>query len=322
MTKSVDNTSTIMEEEWRHSLRDRLFPDECSDYSTDMESEPPGSSGSSVAPEGDGNTESPSGAEEQGKRGAGKRHWGPITIQWAHGSTGSKLQEVHKWIQEHCTAATYQIERAQTGQLHLQLALSLKKKQRFEWLKRHFMPEAHLEVSRAVEKAHDYCQKEESRVEGPWFWPPRATTNIKDPLQDIELYQWQQEIKEIITQEPDQRKIYWYWEPDGGAGKTTFARHIALQHDIAYFIKAKESDIYHNYKGQRIIIFNLNSQINIERLNYGIFETLKDGILYSGKYEGKTLVFDYPHIFVFANSPPNTTLNNRIQVQRVGQQQP
>jgi len=318
----VSNTSTIMEEAWRHSLRDRLFPDECSDYSTEMESDDNGSNGSRVDPEGGGNTNPPSGTEETKIREAPKRHWGPITIQWSDGSTGSKLQHIHKWIQEHCDEATYQIERAATGQLHLQLAMSLKKKQRFTWLKRHFVPGAHLEITRAVEKAHDYCCKEESRVDGPWFWPLRVQTQVEDELENVELYDWQQEIKDIVAEKATSRTIYWYWEPDGGVGKTSFARHMAIKYDIAYFNEAKKSDIYNNYKGQPIIIFNLNSQVPVERLNFGVFETLKDGILYSGKYEGKTMVYNYPHIIIFANQPPYTTLNNRMVVRRIGEQQP
>ena len=39
-------------------------------------------------------------------------------------------------------------------------------------------------------------------------------------------------------------------------------------------------------------------------MNYGVLEKLKDGLLYSGKYEGGVCVLDNLHVICFANEAP------------------
>ena len=40
-------------------------------------------------------------------------------------------------------------------------------------------------------------------------------------------------------------------------------------------------------------------------INYGVLEQLKNGLLYSGKYEGGKCLFDDVHVVVFANFMPD-----------------
>ena len=42
----------------------------------------------------------------------------------------------------------------------------------------------------------------------------------------------------------------------------------------------------------------------LDYVGYGALEQLKNGMIYSGKYEGGTCLFDNPHVIVFANEPP------------------
>jgi hypothetical protein len=39
-------------------------------------------------------------------------------------------------------------------------------------------------------------------------------------------------------------------------------------------------------------------------VNYGAIEQIKNGLLFSGKYEGGQCVFNQPHVIVFANAEP------------------
>lgn len=55
----------------------------------------------------------------------------------------------------------------------------------------------------------------------------------------------------------------------------------------------------------KIIIMDIPRYSN-EYINYGMLEEIKNGMIYSGKYEGGICLFDYPHIFVFSNYPPDT----------------
>lgn len=62
-----------------------------------------------------------------------------------------------------------QVERASTGQLHVQFTLGLRDPYRFSALKSMLLPGAHLEATRNVAAAVKYCQKETTRVAGPFL---------------------------------------------------------------------------------------------------------------------------------------------------------
>ena len=126
---------------------------------------------SKVAPAKDSNTES-SLATSKSKQQAERKHW-ILTVAWTDEEKSPKGLEL--WLRKHCDRYTMQLERGEdTGYLHLQLSLTLKKKARLTWLKNHFMKEAHCEIIRNQEKAFDYCMKEETRVKGPWIYPHRS----------------------------------------------------------------------------------------------------------------------------------------------------
>lgn len=64
-----------------------------------------------------------------------------------------------------------QMERgADTGALHLQGAVRMKNPTRLTAMKKTLGDRAHLEKAVAWEKAVEYCQKEETRVKGPWIF--------------------------------------------------------------------------------------------------------------------------------------------------------
>jgi hypothetical protein len=66
-----------------------------------------------------------------------------------------------------------------------------------------------------------------------------------------------------------------------------------------------------------IVVFDLprTAEINTEESDrkhhldgiYSLAEELKNGILVSGKYESKTVVFKVPHVIFFANFEPDMT---------------
>jgi len=73
------------------------------------------------------------------------------------------------WDASQFSYMVYQLERAETGQLHLQGFCSLLKKARLNAVKKLLNPAVHLEQARGrPDQAADYCKKEDSRVAGPW----------------------------------------------------------------------------------------------------------------------------------------------------------
>lgn len=254
--------------------------------------------GSNVAPIGNGNTKS------QSSRKSPRKHW-ILTLQcgenWNIGSNGSNFK---KWIIEHCSRATWQVERGeQTARLHVQCSLTLKVKQRLEWLKHHMSPTAHFEEIRNQEASFDYTCKTDTRVHGPYYWPEPIQPGVLDPLLGKVYYTWQKEIIEEIQKHPDPRKIFWYWETTGNVGKSDFCLHLILNYNAVVYDGAKK-DILHAHKGQTVVIFDFDRMKEGTMVSYAAMESLKKGFCFSGKYESGMKVYPKPHIFVFANWPP------------------
>lgn len=132
---------------------------------------------------------------------------------------------------------------------------------------------------------------------------------------DVTWREWQTDVLEQVELEPDTRTVHWYWEMAGNVGKSFLARYLVLKHD-AVIATGKTSDIANQVKmwldahpdslGPRLVIIDV-PRIGGNTVNYHAIEQLKNGMLYSGKYEGGVCVFEPPHVFVFANTAPYQT---------------
>jgi len=148
-----------------------------------------------------------------------------------------------------------------------------------------------------------YCSKDETRTGKEW------SKGVAKPLKLITPDKWWQlEILNLIDQEPDDRKVHWYWSEKGGVGKSQFAKYCVAKKNCLFFEEGKKSDIMH-------LIFEapeerLESMIidvprdNGNNISYKAIESIKNGMIYSPKYEGGYKLFNSPHIIVFANLPP------------------
>lgn len=193
-----------------------------------------------------------------------------------------------------------------TGTPHLQGWIKLKCKNRPTSLK--LMKQIHWEKAKGDEASNvKYCSKE-----------GKYHTNIKFPkpiktLDDKSLYKWQKDLLDILVKEPDERHIYWYWEDQGNVGKSAFCKYLAYKKG-ALMVDGKGADIMKAIDGYveesgdfpEIIIVDCPRD-KIDYLNYGAIEKVKNGHIFSPKYESKQLIFNCPHVVVFANETPDMT---------------
>lgn len=121
---------------------------------------------------------------------------------------------------------------------------------------------------------------------------------------------WQLDILELLKTEPDDRKIYWFWSEAGSIGKSQFAKYCVHTINCLFFEEGKKSDIMHlifeapeERMGAMIVDVPRDNGNNV---SYKALESIKNGMIYSSKYEGGYKLFNSPHVIVFANLPPQT----------------
>lgn len=129
------------------------------------------------------------------------------------------------------------------------------------------------------------------------------------PIEVIEnLYDWQKKIENIYLKEIDKRKVYWFWEPKGNIGKSEFVKYMFVKYKICFCSSGKYADIINlifntNMDDVRAVIFDI-PRANMGNVSYSSIEAIKNGLICNTKYETGAKAFNSPHVFVFANCPP------------------
>lgn len=210
-------------------------------------------------------------------------------------------------LRHECDWYIIQEEKGESGTLHLQGTIKLKKRKRLTELKRF-----HHQISwRATIRIHAsacYCSNKSKRHGKIW------THNFEIPdelINTFKPYGWQLEILDIIKEpeKPDGRTIHWYWSRDGGVGKSEMALWL-YDYKNALVCMGKANDIFHILKKEKnrrqIFVFDVTKD-KMEYFQYSTLESIKNGYIMSGKYDGSAVRFNRPHIIVFANIPPDTS---------------
>jgi len=200
----------------------------------------------------------------------------------------------------------FQEETGENGTKHLQGVVSLKKKMR--WTEFGLSKTIHWEKVKSLTQAYLYCCKNDTRT-GRIF---NMNYKIPKPLKLInpkDFYEWEHEIIDIISREPDERKVYWYWSEEGNMGKSSFAKYLVAKHDAIFFEEGKKADImklvFDADMDQKDTIVVDIPRDNGNNVSYKSIESIKNGMIYSSKYEGGYKLFNSPHLIIFCNSPPD-----------------
>lgn len=136
----------------------------------------------------------------------------------------------------------------------------------------------------------------------------------KSPRVIQELNEWQQELYDEISLPPDDRKIVWLIDQVGGAGKTQLAKYLMVTEPEKYycvlqcgamrdFSTVYELAVNSGWEGH-CMIFNLSRDDESHSV-YRPIEGVKDGMITTTKYRGKTTIADSAHVVVFANWAPD-----------------
>lgn len=209
-------------------------------------------------------------------------------------------------------------EIGENGTPHLQGHIECKNQMRFSTLKKAF-PKAHWEVTKNKMAARTYCkksgkvhtniveEKEEESLEEQY------NSFMRIEYGSVEWKPWQAEVLKIIAGPVDRRKVHWFWEKTGNCGKSFLAKFIEWKYPTV-IVNGKQGDVFNGIKSflETKKKYPNPILIDIPRTNenyvcYGTMEKIKDGLFYSGKYEGGVIRLLPCHLFVFANFPPDTS---------------
>jgi len=189
-----------------------------------------------------------------------------------------------------------------TGTPHLQGFIALKEPMRLTELKLPGFP--HLEHCKGSEDQNTkYCRKD-GDVWKSGYPPDPKPLKLITPDKP-----WQLEILEILKKEPDDRLVHWFWSKEGRIGKSSFCKYLVAKHNCVFIDEGKKADIMFTIIEANMdicdtVVFDI-PRANGNNVSYKSIESIKNGMIYSSKYESGYKLFNSPHVIIFANEEPD-----------------
>lgn len=216
-------------------------------------------------------------------------------------------------LKEKADKFIFQLELTGDDNWHFQGYMHLQDKDRPKaWAVKHNELLPGIEVQAAskagIESLKKYCMKQDTRQEGPWA--DKAVYMGQD-LPSV-LRPWQEEVKKLCLQDPDDRTIYWIYDKEGSSGKSKFAKYMQFHHDVVKLTYADAKDLLNlvtKFQGRRCYIFDLSrtKPATFSSMDmYSAMEDIKNGHFINTKYETESVLMACPNIIVFANILPDT----------------
>lgn len=131
--------------------------------------------------------------------------------------------------------------------------------------------------------------------------------SLHQQLETRPLRGWQCDLEAELKEEPDDRKVKFVVDHDGGKGKSFFIRwmYTSMPEKVQMLGIGKRDDIaFVVDKSKSIFLLNV-PRGGMEFLQYTILEQLKDRLVYSPKYHGEMKILTSKcHVVVFCNEHP------------------
>lgn len=215
----------------------------------------------------------------------------------------------------------FQLETGKEGRPHYQGYIERPRGYMFEHprIGKNAFPQVHWETANG-NRMHNfrYCSKEgRLRPTHQVGHDLGALTRPRDiktiSIDQINERPWQRELLELLATEPDERTIYWYWEPDGNMGKTAFMRYYVDKHrkdavivggaarDLKFIVDNHEKE---HHETPRVVFMDI-PRCSADYVSFQGIEEVKNATFSANKYEGRTVHGAHSHFVVFANQPPD-----------------
>lgn len=237
----------------------------------------------------------------------------------------NKIEGVRKWFDGIAKKYCFQVEKGDSGYIHIQGRISLCKKRRKPEViklfktKKSFAPMyCEPTISKEHKKVAFYVLKEDTRIEGPF----NDIDEIKVETKQLQLFKgytlrpYQEQIIKI-TETFCMRTIDLIYDTTGNCGKSILSEYmefLGIAEEIPPF--RMMDDIFQWVCSRPIkksYIVDMPRGMKKDRLGdfYSGIEVIKNGVAYDKRYNAKKVRFDRPRIFVFTNTLPNLALMSR-----------
>nr|WAE42890.1 MAG: replication associated protein [Cressdnaviricota sp.] len=251
------------------------------------------------------------GVEGNTKTSTRSRGW---CYTWNNYTEADRLAMV-EWQTQQTQCFVMGLEVGESGTAHLQGYVYLKNQRTFDQMKAKW-GKVHWEKAKGNPKQNrNYCTKDGNYVEGGWKADPVDMANARNiraraRYEGVVWKDWQASLIEFVASAPDDRTVKWIYDEDGGQGKSYLAKYLYLNYPTI-IADGKKDNVFNQLKTKldegvepRLILLDI-PRCGEGYMNYGVIEQLKNGMVYSGKYEGGDCIFDPPHVIVMANFEPD-----------------
>lgn len=123
-----------------------------------------------------------------------------------------------------------------------------------------------------------------------------------------EMRDWQSHVVDFCSGDPDPRRILFVVDKKGNSGKTYLCDYLECSKEKVQVLKpAKAADMAYEYDEETKILLVDVPRSKMEKFDYmyAFLESIKDGRLFSPKYEPVTKRFPPPHVVVMMNEEPD-----------------
>lgn len=249
-----------------------------------------------------------------------QKWWGIVLSLGRHPDI--QVSDVSDFLATKADKFVFQKERGEAGTDHYQCAVHFIKKQTkkpiIAWLADGLFGGAEeavsVEAAKAVPDLLRYCTKADTRISDDYFcygMAPERLLGTKDVVADMFdlsiATMWQAFLLShcggVVPR--NHREIIWVVDRVGGSGKSSLCRHLALKRHFCILDSTKKADVGYA-AGARWMgyVFDLARCQRVSSDFYSGAESLKNGFIFSSKYESAQKIFNQPWVFVFANFLP------------------
>ncbi|AXQ65787.1 MAG: putative viral replication protein [Cressdnaviricota sp.] len=136
-----------------------------------------------------------------------------------------------------------------------------------------------------------------------------ALTQPEPPVDEHPLHTWQTILDTKLNGAPNDREIVFVVDKTGGNGKTWFAKQWIIKHeDSQYLEMGKKADMAYALNPEIKVLFVNCTRQQAEYMNYSFLESVKDGMVFSTKYESGVKKMQKCHVVVMMNQDPDREL--------------